>query len=168
MVSITSDLGVFSGETLAEAKKILRKAEKDKKKADKEYDLAVLRSKAQAYEIAFSKLSGKVQPRGWTFFPRNIIQEVCSCKQRTDLESGRLVLDIEGKEGGFSFMVHKDSDFVGHIENGSGFCVALVFNFSGDSEEVSAIAVNGEHYYLSLVPGIKKEDFKIFNSRGKF
>ncbi len=156
--AIETDLGRFEGDNEKDAKRKLRKATAEQRKKDAaehaKYNRAMDQAHRNAYAVYEYKGRGKKMPRGWRILPVTkdsyscrLIEGVNECKQR----KYRIETD---KGNGF---VSPYDDITHYLENGAGFCMAVVIE-KQDCELFAVGIHEGRVAWVSL-PGIKAAEF---------
>jgi len=157
MITIEHDeLGTFSGETLGDANKKLRAA---LRAAAKERKLRAARQEeagrsAAAAGLNLHNLLGEIRLGEREAFPRGIrrvnpFERVSSCHARW--ESGGYVVSYE-TSGGRAEFNHWGFTPVFGVENGAGFCIAIVLQDSDRDDAVQICAVGAFENEIVMHP----------------
>lgn len=162
-VTITTDYGTFTGDTIADAQKAERKgrkaAEKERARIEELKALARTRAEAQAFRIVSRQLRGEECPRGWTFFPFGV-NGPHSCERIAGADYCDDTLRIETIDGRGTMEVYRNT-FLGHCDNGAGFTMAIILRNSDGSESVYAVGTNEGTASAELIPGYTRENFRL-------
>ena len=161
MYVIETSLGRFEGETEKQAKALMRKAKKahDEQQAidSANYQLAYVRAQAQAYAIMSRKVKGEGMPQGWRLLPITA-SSYCVREVYEDYQA-QWVVDVGNAQAQSGFHGARPYEY---IENGAGFCIALVFrNPKTEERIVHAVGVEGNQLAVVEVYGVQAEDFRL-------
>lgn len=159
MYAIENHLGRFEAETEKQAKALLRKARKAyqaKEAADSvNYQLARLRAEAQAYRIMTTRSSTEGFPRGWRLKP---IDGNAYCVQSVYVDYRTEWRVDTGNEQAQSHF-HGAQPYE-YIENGAGYCIALVFRNPKTNERIfHAVGIAADQLCVVEIPGISADMF---------
>ena len=164
-VSITTDNGTFTADTIREAQKAERKA---RKVAEKERDrtnalraVARDRAQAEAFRVVRWKLGNEETPRGWRFFPYGITG-MFSCNRIMGQDYADDTLKIETENGNGTMEVYRNT-FAGHVENGAGFTIAIALKGSDGEERIFAVGTHEGVASCEFIPGFTRADFRLTN-----
>lgn len=165
MYAIETELGRFEGDTEKEAKKALRKAQRERAKQDAiESELrkvARLRAESQAYHIydektrvALGHQKRTSLPPGWVLYP--VTTEGYCVREGYDTNRHERYYDIETEDGRASVYPY---DAITHfVMNGAGFCMAIAI--ANQDVELFAVGVHEERAYWVPLYGVKREEFR--------
>lgn len=166
-VTIETDAGRFTAESIAEARKIERKAKAEesrkRKEAEANHEMARLLSKSNGYDFLYRAASGKEWPRGWIFHP--VGNQYSPCRQVESDSWGYRKYEFDGEKGRAIQEFWSESiRLVGTIENGAGFTKAIIvetqeLNTGEWMESCMALGIFGDQIAVEPVPGITKEMF---------
>jgi hypothetical protein len=167
MIAIETENGRFEAETLKEAKKLADKAEREARKQSAAREVltktARERAEAQGFRMIRSRhLNGnpdKPFPRGWRFIPSHSsgIQCVKQLPKSDSWYYPQLQIETEAGTGLVEFSGRR---LWGWIENGAGFCLAVVVDsiYSKDPK-VCAVGVCDNVAWYEEVPTVQPSEF---------
>jgi hypothetical protein len=141
MIKVSSELGEFQGDTLEQATKALRAAERaakrDEKRRGELYKLAMMRARATGYSILARFASRDRFPRGWKYYPtgdKHGPRELEYTPRGQFMTRHSVLFDTPDGQAKFDFIGHR---VIGHVWNGAGFTIAF-FLQDDTTGEVSA------------------------------
>lgn len=159
MITISNDLGTFSGETMRDAQREFRKAQRAAAaqiKVDSEnHERAVLLAKGNAYDIARRMLAGEKMPRGWHV--HRVDSQYSPIQSRLN-EIGRRVLAISAEFGKAEWRLFSGERVEYGIENGAGWPIAVQFEYDGKIQ-IMAIGVQSDQFAAVEIPGASLDMF---------
>ena len=162
-VSITTDYGTFTGSTIGEAQKAERKArklaEKERSRVEALRNVARQRAEAEAFRIVRWKLRDQETPRGWRFYPYGLTG-IYSCNRIAGQDYDDDTLKIETSDGTGSMSVYRNT-FIGHVENGAGFTIAILLRDGDGKERIFAVGTHEGVATCELIPGYTRSDFRL-------
>jgi len=158
MVTLTTDLGEFSGENEKEVLKLARKAKQEAKKKEEidnvNYQKATLEAYRNAYYLYNRKAHDEEWPGGWGIaYPSN-------------LNEGAIKRDTYGDEMcywglGCAKFKHNGYRVFAVLEGSSGLHMAVwLKDIDGDAIEMYAIGVCEDQVNLVQMYGFQPEDFR--------
>jgi hypothetical protein len=160
MYAIETHLGRFEADTEKQAKALLRKAEKAHKAQqdidNRNYQLAYVRAQAQAYTIMERLAKGEDMPRGWRL--KTITADSYCVQAVTRDFHTEWIVDVGN--------IRAQSHFHGaqpyeYIENGAGYCLALVFHNPKTGEQIfQAVGIEADQLAVVEIYGITAQHFE--------
>jgi len=162
MVTIETDNGRFEADTIKEAQRLERKAARENAKREaakaKLRDVARLHAAAAGFDILSRKADGREFPPAWTFFPAGSPHTTAREKMPREFDRACNV-EIETADGRGEFDFY-GSRFVGNVENGAGWTIAIALSDDSAGVRLFAAGACETEAAVILIPGMKPEDFR--------
>lgn len=162
MVTLETQHGRFTAETVKDAEKLAKKAAREAEKRDAAISelrkVANVRADAQAFRILRMKASENGIPRGWAVRPVGMPHGTTTVKRAAEEFFGDDVLVIETEDGRGEMNIYRNS-FVGHIENGAGWTIAVVLRADGVDRVFAVGTHEGQAQGVNLKGMVEVEDF---------
>jgi hypothetical protein len=163
MVKIETEHGTYTGETVKDAQRAMRKgekaAEKERLARHERYQLAKLRADAEAYRMLCRKAGNGFTK--WELARRG--DKWCHVQvSDADTSYPRDVVKFEIAEATDRCAVHNcgySPKVLGVVTNAGGWSVGVFFQDSAGAVELYALGANADTLAFSLVPGVTMEDF---------
>lgn len=158
-VTLKTEHGEFTAETVKECEKLARKAERDAAKADKarEERQGIARQRAQAtgYRILAASLGGGMSGC-WSYVPLD---------ELTTADAARLhgihELKIETEDGTGTLILPSLAYFAGLIQGASGYALAIHLAGEGTIAGVYAVGTHDGEAVTVDLPGVSPADFAL-------
>lgn len=161
MVKIETENGVFEAETIKAAEKLAKaaakKAEKERIEKSRLQQVAHVKAEAQAYRIMAAKMrpEGRM-PRGWVFHS-HVAAPYEPVQLTGEYWDKRIVVETESGKGTANF--YGRDVLEGWVENGSGYCIAVVIRYDGMPSAVLAVGTHEGELAMAEVYGITASEF---------
>lgn len=161
-VTITTEFGVFSADTIKEAVKAVEKGEKlarqEAARVSELRDIARCRAEALGFRIVARKLRGEQPLRGWAYVPH---QEGAnqSVVRTTGQDYGDDVLNIDTAKGAGKMNVYRNS-YQGYIEDTAGYAMAIVIRLESGKLDICAVGAYDGVAACVHLPGYTLDDFR--------
>lgn len=168
LVTIETNGETFTADSIAEAKRIERKAKRaETAKAAKDSadaETAYLYARANAWNLLERHLKDEAFPRGWRFHLPGSTYSPCRLDPISDVSWHRKTYSVDCEHGRGLFNLWSDRErLVGTIENGAGFTMAIIIERLQDDqtwrEECRAVGVAGDQVRFADAPTITKTVF---------
>jgi len=161
MVKLETENGCFEAETIKEAQRAERKAARanDRKAAERRklHDLALVHAAAQGFAILARKAEGKTFPAGWRFCPAGHPNATVHRGNGEFDRSCRLVIETETGKGDWDFYAWR---FVGNVENGAGWTMAIAMQREDGSVSLHAVGIIDGEVATAIIPGVDVNEFR--------
>lgn len=164
MVTLETPYGKFEGDTVKDAQKLARKAEREGKKQEEiraaKRTLARMRAEAQAFRIMRAKMTREDGlPRRWNFAVGGTQYREVSVTGGEDYYADQ-TLTVGTEDGRGSHGIY-GARFVGDVCAGSGYTIAVVLRERGDDKDtVYAVGTNEGELVLESLPTVTLADFR--------
>jgi hypothetical protein len=164
MLTLTTEHGTFTGESMREVQRAAAEAARDARKQALQTAADQKQAQLYAYEHGYRLLlrlvEGQGMPPGWRVISTN--DRYASCQLVTG-ETGNPMLRIQGEQGAGVWEISSSDRVAQYIENGAGFPLAIFLEVQG-TISCHAVGCCGAQVAFARVPGITPE---LFQPRGE-